>query len=501
MKHRIRNLDNIYLFFPFSRAKRSQIHSEGVNRYMWKRIDDLLFGSCRDEVMYNDTFLFFVWIMRSPKSALSLEMSNEEESQIETPEPQNDEDSGALVSPEDPEQNETNDENGENAEAHQEEEQAQELLVLSDNEEEDIDLLESLKEELKRKIDELDFEEAAAIQRQIDDLSKGNTTETVQEYLDKLEEQCSQIGRKNIRQRKQLLTKYHNKEVAIRTQYSESFQSLKEKHVRDLKNLENQLFIMYKEKMNKPYATYNELIERAKKTASRAEYEEAKEIQHQAELEKEKERQEREDKFKEVYKAKMNTLLESQKSEIRALGNETQMMVERVEKKRLVKLAKANMLFKKDMSRVYKKFVDAATITKFDARKRNITRVPPELQPTLLNEMEDKYIALQVKYGLLEPELVKKKSLIVSQAPPSSQLPSRLKNRVETREGDRKQKEENERTTSKLGQRYNERIQHNYSSLKDRQIEQANAKAPPNARASSRQGNKSQNGKKSPSPH
>ncbi|OHT17608.1 hypothetical protein TRFO_00866 [Tritrichomonas foetus] len=319
--------------------------------------------------------------------------------------------------------------------------------------EEEVETIESLREKQAEAINNLDFTLAQQIQQRIDDLANDNHTQFIEEYSINFGELCAKIARTHFRDRKRINQAYLKKEIAERTKMSEGFQELKKKHIGELQDLENALFSLYKERMTKPYTAHDTLIDRAKLTARRGDFIKAQEYQDQAEESKLEEEQKREELFKEVYKSRMNALLDKQSQEISEYGVQANVSLDKIMKEKANKISEENDKFRRNLAREYKKTCDFVTHSRYDAKHPEQQTIEPRLKPAMLNRLEDAYNDVLVKYGLESPEAGKKPKMIVPNLRPESQMSLRMQSRVESRENERKKKDEELRTSSKMSSR------------------------------------------------
>lgn len=222
----------------------------------------------------------------------------------------------------------------------------------------------------------------------------------------------------------------------------DGFQELKNRHIDQLQQLEDDLFTTYKEKMKKPIAAYVVLIERAQKTAKRGDFSSAQDYQHQAEFAKADEEKKREDLFKEEYKARMSALLDKQSQEIADFEFKSNNAIHKVLKNRDEKLEEENESFKRKMNCLYRKTCGEITHSRYNPRDPKQQAIDPKVKPSLLNRIEDTYNDLLVKYGIQTDENAKKPKMIAPNIRPESKMSARMQSRVEMRETEKRKKED-----------------------------------------------------------
>ena len=325
--------------------------------------------------------------------------------------------------------------------------------------EDPIDTVETLKEKQHEAIENLDFQYARELQAQIDALSSDNSLSKIDEYKKQLTDSLTKCARTNRRLRAEMLQKLHSEELEERIRFNDALNEMKQAHLREMKALEEKLFLLYKETMMKPIALYDELIERAKLTAMRCEFQKAQDFQDQADAAKEAEEHNREEIFKEVYKSRMGQIFERHKGELRDLTAQFNLAVETVQKRREEAIQDRAKAYRREMQKAYQKVVDTITRAKYNPRKAKQTLVNRKMLPELLNEIEDEYKQQLVKWGLEEVEVGKKPKLLAPGVRPESQMSLRMQSRLENRENEKKKRDEerisrmSERAASKQGSR------------------------------------------------
>lgn len=325
--------------------------------------------------------------------------------------------------------------------------------------EEPIDTVETLKEKQNEAIENLNFQLAGELQAQIEALSNDTSLSKIEDYKSQLTDVLTKCAKRNRQKRAKMLREWHAKELEERIKMNDSLDELKQQHLLELKAVEEKLFEVYKERMTKPIALYDELIERAKLTAKRCEFQQAQEFQDQADAARAAEEDKREELFKEVYKSRMKAVLEKQRSEILKLTADHSVSLEKVLKGREEDIHEREKAFKREMIKEYKRIVDTVTRAKYDPKKATQNLINRTLVPELLNELEDEYNNLMVKFGLESVEVMKKPKLIAPGVRPESQMSLRMQSRCETRETEKKKKDEervsrmSERATSKQSSR------------------------------------------------
>ena len=325
--------------------------------------------------------------------------------------------------------------------------------------EDPIDTVETLKEKQHEAIENLDFQYARELQAQIDALSSDNSLSKIDEYKKQLTDSLTKCARTNRRLRTEMLQKLHSEELEERIHFNDALNEMKQVHLREMKALEEKLFLLYKETMMKPIALYDELIERAKLTAMRCEFQKAQDYQDQADAAKEAEEHNREEIFKEVYKSRMGQIFERHKGELRDLTAQFNLAVETVQKRREEAIQDRAKAYRREMQKAYQKVVDTITRAKYNPRKAKQTLVNRKMLPELLNEIEDEYKQQLVKWGLEEVEVGKKPKLLAPGVRPESQMSLRMQSRLENRENEKKKRDEerisrmSERAASKQGSR------------------------------------------------
>lgn len=340
---------------------------------------------------------------------------------------------------------------------NEEEEQDDSPMIINENREKDITemSIQELRAELEKSISQLDFVRAQSIQEEIDGRSTQNHSQFLDDMANKFASDCNKIARKHYKLKNSLQEKYTKEEIIERTNMNDGFQELKSFHIDQLQKLENDLFNIYKERMKKPIATYDELIERAKLTAKRGDFSTAQDYQLQAQYAKEDEEKKREDLFKEEYKARMSALLDKQSQELTDFGISSNTAINKLLKIRDEKLDDENERFKREMNRLYRKTCDAITHSRYNPRDPKQQAIDPKVKPSLLNRIEDTYNELLVKFGIQSEENSKKPKLIAPNIRPESKMSIRMQSRVEMRETEKKKKDEEtfSRSNSKMSSR------------------------------------------------
>lgn len=325
-------------------------------------------------------------------------------------------------------------------------EQVDEQIDENANENGEKDISEMTNEELRRELEDsisqLDFVRAQSIQDEIKNRSTQNHSQLLDEYAQKFTDACNEILQQHHKEKRRLQKKYLKTEIKEREMMSDGFNELKKSHIDQLQKLENDLFNVYKDRMTKPIAAYDELIERAKNTARRGDFSSAQDYQHQAAFAKADEEKKREDLFKEDYKAKMTALLDKQTQEISDFAVRSNNAINKLLKTRDEDIADENERFKRAMNRKYRETCDSITHSRYNPRDPTKRAIDPKAKPSLLNIIEDTYNFLLVKFGLQTEGNSQKPRLIAPNIRPESKMSVRMQSRVENRESEKKKKDE-----------------------------------------------------------
>ena len=332
--------------------------------------------------------------------------------------------------------------------------QSEELPKQSEEEEfpeEPVDTVESLKEQQQAAIEALDFSLAREIQTKIDTLSSDSSLNKIDQYKAQLTDSLTKCARQNRRIRAAMLSELHKKELTERLRYNDALAELKETQLQEMKVVEQNLFNLYKERMTKPIALYDELIRRAKLTALQCEFAKAQEYQDQADAAKAAEEQNREDLFREVYKSRMGAIFQKHSAELVKLTDEFNVALGKVQKEREDAIEGRAKAYRRDMQRAYQKVVDTIMRSRYDPKNAKQNVVTRKILPELLNELEDEYKRLLVRFGLEDIEVAKKPKLLAPGVRPESKMSLRMQSRLETRESEKKRRDEER--TSRMSER------------------------------------------------
>jgi hypothetical protein len=313
----------------------------------------------------------------------------------------------------------------------------------------DLEEIQVLKDLQLQAINARDFKRAAELQSAITELANQNASVQVAELTSALIATLRHIVTVSVRRRAQLVRTLHNTEIHDRQAIEDQFEELTQRHVGELRDLEEQLFQAYKDKMTKPILLYDQLSEQSRQTALLTDFARAQELQDRANDAQKSELESRENTFRDLYKMRMNALLIRQANEITKQGAEASESMEWFEKRRSQELKDETNRLKRELYREYKRAVDTVTRPFNPSVPAPKTpRVDPKLVPDCLNGIEDAYKTVLVQCGLAEVEVVKG-SMIAPGFRPESQLSVRLKSRVETREDEWKTKHLVERPASR----------------------------------------------------
>ena len=312
-----------------------------------------------------------------------------------------------------------------------------------------------LRTELDKAISQLDFVKAQSIQEEIESRSTQDHSQFLDEYAQKFAKECKKAARNHYKEKNSLQESFTSDEIAERENMKNGFQELKSLHIDQLQKLENDLFNIYKEKMKEPIVAYDDLIERAKKTARRGDFSSAQDFQTQADYAKRDEEQKREELFKKEYKARMTALLDRQSQEISDFAFKSNNSLNKLLKSRDDHMERENEKFKREMNRIYRKTCDTITHSRYNPRDPKQQSIDPKVKPSLLNRIEDTYNDLLVKFGIQSEEGAKKPKMIAPNIRPESKMSARMQSRVEMRETEKKKKEDEHysRSNSKMSSR------------------------------------------------
>lgn len=305
-----------------------------------------------------------------------------------------------------------------------------------------------LRQRMREAIENLDFQLASEYQRQIDEYSQDTSCDKIDNYRDKLITALTACAESSASKRKKIIKKFHTNELNERIKMDSALDDIKSRHMKELKDFEERLFLVYKDAMTKPISQHDDLIERAKLAALRCDFAQAQDYQAEAAAIKTKEQSAREESFEKMYKMKLKALLDKQRSEITSLESTYTVSISRIESTRMNALKEHTIAFKREMAKEYKRVVDSITKQRYDPKKPNSAPIDRKVIPGLLNDLEDEYKIQLVKYGLESGTVTMKPQLIAPNIRPESQMSLRMQSRVENRERERER-----RTTSRQASR------------------------------------------------
>ncbi|KAH0791384.1 hypothetical protein GPJ56_004739 [Histomonas meleagridis] len=316
--------------------------------------------------------------------------------------------------------------------------------------------IDTLKAKQKEAIENLDFHLANQIQQQIDNIKEIESNNFIGSFKTTLTNTCNKIGKKLLIERANTYKEFYGKEVEIRTKLSESFQQLRDTHLKQLTDFEKKMFKEFRQKMEQSIPQYDVLIDRAKLTATRGDFSKAQELQDQANDIKSDEEKRREDFFRGIYNNKMDLLLAHQKEELANLEKRFESELDFLNRSLHTRISQLNAQFKKDLDTEYKKMFDSINKSGYDPRIKGQKgpKVDMNIKPILLNHLEDEYLEIKVKYGLA-PRADAKPKMISLSARPESQMSLRMQSRLKGLETQKKRRDEEIRIASQMSRRSN----------------------------------------------
>lgn len=314
-------------------------------------------------------------------------------------------------------------------------------------EEEEEDTIDSLREKQGLLIKECKFAEASAVQVKINSIAERKSNDQMKQYVINLMNNCENCALECNKAKRRTLREFYKREVAIRQGVTDEFAAKQNSHVKELKELEDELFVIFKERMNKKIVEYEDLITKAKTYAYRCEFQKAQELQEDANKIQEREFEARRVQFETFYKDRINQKLDKQRTELTALTQKLETSIKTLEKEKANAMAEELSTFKRKMDHEYKKVVASIKVFKYDPKQYNAMKtsaasssgksvasstgsddslqIDPKLKPIILKDLASIYDEILSKYGISKKEEVVKPLPVTSPSRSTSRLSAR----------------------------------------------------------------------------
>jgi hypothetical protein len=263
-----------------------------------------------------------------------LEEENEEEADAEAPQPLSDDGSEPLPDAESPA--------GDSA--------PEPFQAFDDSP----DSLDSLQEQKRIAIHELDFELARQLQDRITALNQKTADDLIASFHADFRQSCDECATRHARASRQILRKFHRDELAARGTITDRFVELQIRHKLEIRSLEDVLYEDFKKRMSRPIQPAVDLAEKARYAATHNDFDTAQSLRDKAREIEQAEQDKRKDNFGIFYKAQVNGLLDKQRSELTELSEKLRKDIESIEKLRQAQMGQEAALFVRNLEKGYR---------------------------------------------------------------------------------------------------------------------------------------------------